>query len=61
MNLRREIEALRRRVGSDHCPACFDPDEPIKVTFIPPGEEREDKEPCPVCGETPIVINWSNR
>jgi hypothetical protein len=59
MDLRKEIEELRRLAGKDRCPACSR--EPIKLVLVPPGGERGDEEPCPVCGKKPTVIEWSNR
>lgn len=61
MNLRKELDELRRKARLDECPACGTYD--IEVVWGPkPGEEREDKpvEPCHVCGKRPIVVNWSS-
>jgi hypothetical protein len=56
MNLRRELEELRRRAGVGACPAC--PRTPIKIVWGRHGEEYEEEEPCRLCGKKPIIIDW---
>jgi ribosomal protein S14 len=57
--LRRQLEELKKRRGTNDCPGCGYPaykDLEVKVVMRRPGEPPIEHPPCEVCGRDPLVI-----